>query len=218
MQYRSGNNPHEPLFDDRRSRTWKFILRGAYSPRLPEAFVPHVNLCSWISQPQGQSSSFLLRGVIQTINPRNYHTLKTRYSKEAEWIPVGSDQRQVEEFTRDPMPSRARRYIFRTESTTPLHKVGYNIQVPDLCEDYLSALYAAEVLANPGIDESAAASAPDEGYESPTLDDDDYSSTDEAPQDFTYRDRRTGRVLGGVQGGYYFTAEPQGLNKRRRFD
>lgn len=152
MQYRSGNNPHEPLYNDKRARAWKFIIRGAFYARLPEAFSPHVNYCAWIASPQGRSTRWLIRGYIQTTNPRNYHTLKTRYSKQAEWIPVDYlDQRVFAEFSTDPIPHNAVRLTTgiplrmpSVHQTVPLHKVGLNIDVPDLTEDYHVVLWQEE--------------------------------------------------------------------------
>lgn len=155
MQYRSGANPYEPTNPDTRSRAWLFIYRGASYPTLPEAFLPHTNFVAWLSSPQGSTGRYLIRGYCQWSNPRNYHTLKTRYCKRCEWIPIDyRDRRQFDEYVYNPVPFRAERFYYgvplgqkRVQKTTPLQVVGLNIQVPDLIEDYQSLLDAADVFA-----------------------------------------------------------------------
>lgn len=143
MQYRSGTNPSEPSNPEEKSQTWKFILRSAQYPTLPEAFGPHTNFVAWIAQPQGNSGRWLIRGYCQWANRRNYYVLKTRYSHDAEWIPVPyNDVRPLNEFTIDPIPRTAVRYsvgvpIPQYRSTINLHRVGFGIEVPDLITEYL---------------------------------------------------------------------------------
>lgn len=146
MDYRTGDNPHEPVTDDKRSRAWLFILRGSYYPKSPEAFLPHVNHCAWIATRVGRFDRWLLRGVIITDNPRNYRTLKTRYSKLCEWIPILPLRQKhiVEEFTIRPIPVGSYRWVAQNPTPTPLHKVGYYVTVPDLIEDYEAAIWLAE--------------------------------------------------------------------------
>lgn len=159
MQYRSGDNPSEPLHNEVKSSTWKFILRNAYYPTVPRAFVPHTNYVAWIAQPQGASGRWLIRGYCQWTQRRNYYVLKSRYSRAAEWIPVPhNDMRPFNEFTYDPIPRAATRFIegvplsqSREKRTIDLHRVGMNIEVPDLIEEYTDMLFAEEV--GPGIQE-----------------------------------------------------------------
>lgn len=149
MQHRTGSNPHEPTSDNKCSRVWKFILRNASYQRLPEAFVPHSKLCAWIATPQGQTSNWLLRGVIQFSSTRNYYTMKHRYSRSSEWIPIQeSDVYKIQEYTTQPLPINGVRHLHETSNPVPLQKVGYKIDVPDLIEDYHMALWQAENEAN----------------------------------------------------------------------
>lgn len=144
MQYASGTNSSEPTSNDTKSTSWKFILRGASYPNLPECFVPHCTFVAWISSPQGRSGTFLLRGYIQFMNRTSYITLKRRYSKEAEWIPVPwNDARPYAEIALNPYPYNATRYIHgvpisqsSTHTQIPLPKVGLNSEVLDLIEAY----------------------------------------------------------------------------------
>lgn len=167
MQYRSGSNRHEPLYDDKRSRAWVFILRNADSVKLPEAFLPHTNFVAWDASPG--PVRWTLRGYCQWANPRNYHTLKTRYSKDAEWIPKDLDDKRVfEEHTTRPIPKSSYRYIhgvpyghYPPKTTIPLHKVGMDITVPDLIQDYKDLLYLREVENEPQEEEPTY--APDDG-------------------------------------------------------
>lgn len=152
MQHFTGVNPSEAAHNESKSSTWKFIYRGADYPNLPEAFVPHCSYLTWISSPQGRSGKFLLRGYVQFVNRRNYYTMKHRYSVQAEWIAVpANDKRYANEFAVDPIPANATRHVHGNPLTngavnmeTPLPKVGYNISVPDLTEDYRMLLWANE--------------------------------------------------------------------------
>lgn len=146
MQHRTGDNPHEPQREDQRSRAWKFILRGAYYPKSPEAFVPHVNKCSWIASQIGRFDRWTLVGVIVTTNPRNYYTLKTRYSKDCEWVPLlASKTSVIDYYTSGPLPPGfSYRWSHTNNKPYPLQKVGYNIVVPDLIQDYEAAIWAME--------------------------------------------------------------------------
>lgn len=149
MQYRSGDNPHEPTSNQTSSRVWKFFIRHASYRRLPEAFVPHVSLCAWISSPQGRTSSWLLRGVIQFSSTRDYLTMKRRYSKQAEWIPINvSDQYQIQEYTINPIPVNSRRHVFNNPTPISLPRIGLNAICNDLVEDFHTVLYNEEQVAN----------------------------------------------------------------------
>lgn len=152
MQFRSGYNPHEPTDNNTNSRCWIFIIRNASFPYLPRAWEPHINFCAWISTtlPNGR---YLSRGVFQTVTPRNYYTLKTRYCKKAEWIKIQlTDERRISEFTQRVLPRNSVRYHFGYQvipgqnnpvHTIPMHRIGYNIpDYPDLTEDYEYAEYA----------------------------------------------------------------------------
>lgn len=151
MQYRTGLNRLEPLHDDHRSRAWVFIIRVASEVTLPEAFVPHTNFVSWAAYPG--ASLWTLRGYCQWTNPRNYHTLKTRYCKVAEWIPVDiTDKRIFEEHTTRPLNMKSYRFThgvpfgqFPPKSTAPLDKVGLGVDVSDLTEVYYDVLAARRV-------------------------------------------------------------------------
>lgn len=148
MQYRSGTNNAEPLYDDRRSRAWVFIIRNASSTRLPEAFVPHTNFVSWAAHPG--PSGWTLRGYCQWTNPRSYYILKSRYCKVAEWIPVSiTDVRIIDEHVTRPIGLTSRRYTHgiqfgkgRPQETRPLDKVGLGMVVYDLTEEYQDVLLA----------------------------------------------------------------------------
>lgn len=166
MQYRSGTNPHEPLSDDKSSRCWVFVLRDASSVRLPEAFVPHTNFVAWDASPGPHF--WTLRGYCQWRNPRNYYVLKTRYSKDAEWIPKElTDKRVFEEHTTRHVPKSSYRYIHGVpygqnppKVTVPLHKVGYGVVVPDLIQEYQDVLAVQEL---EGVSEIEPAYEPDDG-------------------------------------------------------
>lgn len=152
MEYRSGKNPAEPLFNDRRSRAWIFIIHEVTHRNVPEAFVPHTNFLAWFTTKNLGSTGYHVRGYCQWLNPRNYHTLKTRYSKHAEWIPVEiTDKRIFNQFTTDPAPTRSQHFIhgvpfgqYPPHQTIPLHKVGLGIEVPDLISEYTDSLLTAE--------------------------------------------------------------------------
>lgn len=214
MQHRSGTNPHEPVLEDKRSRVWKFILRDISEPRVPESFIPHVNLCAWFSKPQDSNAYYYtVRGIIQTTNPRNYYTLKTRYSKRAEWIPVlPSDLRQINEFLTGPVPRLARRFVHRNANPTPLHKVGYNIEVPDLVSEYEDAIYA-DIIANapqelPPDEEEDDDQFPMLGEDAESSDDDTQPTLGRTTRtnlpDSIQRNPYTGEVISGVINGYQF--------------
>lgn len=135
-----------PPVGDCRSRAWIFVIRSATSPKLPEAFLPHTNFVSWVASPG--PVFWTLRGYCQWLNPRNYATLKTRYCKSANWIPVDvRDVRIFEEYSIRPVPLSSYRYTlgipfgqFPAQVTLPLPKVPLGIDIPDLIEDYMNVL------------------------------------------------------------------------------
>lgn len=151
MQHRSGNNRLEPLYNDKRSRAWVFIIRIASEVTLPEAFVPYANYVSWAAYPG--PSLWTLRGYCQWTNPRNYHTLKTRYCKVAEWIPVDvTDKRIFDEHTSRPLNMNSYRFthgipfgVYPPKKTLSLTKVGLGIEVSDLTEEYSDYLASLRV-------------------------------------------------------------------------
>lgn len=148
MQYRSGHNPHEPTNPDHRSRVWKFILRRDHEALDPLAFLPHCTQVAWIFTPYPRSPTWgMLRGIVRfSPNPRNYHTLKTRYSKNAEWIPVSLNATDtIAEYTTRSLPHGSTRYVYWNENPQPLQVVGLGIEVADLIESYLEARVAAKI-------------------------------------------------------------------------
>lgn len=150
MQYRSGDNRHEPLSDEAKSNSWKFLIRDVYDPSLPAAFAPYVNFVAWIATAK-TTNRWLIRGFIQFKNRRTYRTLKVRYSKKAEWIPVtASDIRIYNEFVMDPLPKNSRRFqigvpLGQPNSILPnkLPVYGMSYNGPDLIEDF-EAFHASE--------------------------------------------------------------------------
>lgn len=160
MQFRSGDNRHEPLSDEAKSNGWKFILRHSYDPSLPAAFAPYVNFVAWLATSKGPNS-WLVRGFVQFKNRRTYRIMKVRYSKRAEWIPVtATDIRIYNEFVVDPLPRNSVRYqigvpLGQPNSILPnkLPVYGLNYSGPDLVEDYIAfheAEYASyDAAANP---------------------------------------------------------------------
>lgn len=147
MQYRSGTNPHEPTDPNTNSRCWLFLIRSADYADLPRAWEPHINFCAWITTSNPASSRHFIRGIFQTVTPRNYYTLKTRYSKKAEWIKIQlTDYRRIQEITQGELPRFSTRHWYGLQvtgptspvPTRPLHRIGYNIpDYPDLVEDYI---------------------------------------------------------------------------------
>lgn len=148
MQYRSGNNAHEPTNPNTNSRCWLFIIRNGIYDSSPHAWHPHINFAAWISTKRPGDYYYTIRGVFQTVTPRNYYTLKSRYSHDAEWIPIQlSDYRRISEFTdRLNTPRYSKAFMFGVQvqsgvpnpvKTTPLHKIGFNIpDYPDLIHEY----------------------------------------------------------------------------------
>lgn len=215
MQHNRGTNPSEPTTNDAKSTSWKFIIRSASYRRLPEAFLPHCNTLAWIASPQGQSSNWLLRGYIRFNNRTNYYTLKHRYSKQAEWIPVPwNDMRPYNEFAVDPTPRNATRFVHTNSQQTPIPKVGFNIEVPDLIEDYQSFLWQEEVdaaydpeLEAREIERKKRKREAQEYWEAKI-------AADTIPHDFVIINPHTGEEIGGTQGGYHWQ---KNYNKRGKY-
>lgn len=142
MQYRSGYNTHEPLNPDQCSRMWTFVLRGDYEYDAPLAFLPHCQEVAWIFTPYPHVPKWgFLRGYVRFATPRNYYTMKSRYSHTAEWIPLAlSSTYYQSEFTTRPIKQGSSRYRHYNNAPVNLHKVGYNVQVPDLIEEYVNVM------------------------------------------------------------------------------
>lgn len=153
MQYRSGDNRHEPLSDEAKSNCWKFLIRNVYDPSLPAAFAPYVNFVAWIATAK-TVNTWLIRGFVQFKNRRTYRIMKVRYSKRAEWIPVSaSDNRIYNEFVMDPLPKDSQRFqigvpLGQSDSILPnkLPIYGMDYTGPDLVEAY-DAFHEAELAA-----------------------------------------------------------------------
>lgn len=205
MQHNTGVNPSEPTDNDVKASAWKFIIRGAFFPNVPEAFTPHCSYLAWISSPMGSTGKFLIRGYIQWRNRRNYYTVKHRYSRQAEWIPVQQAyQAAFDEFTTGFIPSNATRYIsgvpiYKGGSTeTPLQKVGYNITVPDLIEEYTDVLVAGELEPPEPLKPRDNKRKREEDY--------DAEIAAQMGQDFTWKNPYTGEELFGRQAGHNWYA------------
>lgn len=166
MNYRTGNNPHEPIAEDHRSRVWQFIIRSGYTHYDIEGFSQHANLVGWISRRV--DGMYLIRGICQFSNPRSYYIMKTRYSKTAEWIPLkATDLFKISEYTTRAYPTDGIRTVLSNPNPTPLEKVGYGIVVPDILEDYATARVVAS------LDRPAA--PPSEGYDGDDSDDEEFT-------------------------------------------
>lgn len=214
MQHTTGTNPSEPSTNDVKSSSWKFIIRSASYPRIPEAFLPHCNTLTWLASPQGRTSSWLLRGYIRFNNRTNYYTLKHRYSRQAEWIPVPwNDMRPYNEFAVNPAPHNAVRYVLTNPSQIPLHKVGFNIEVPDLTEDYHAVLWQEEVTAayDPELE------ARELARKKRKREDQEYwqkKIAEEKDTDYVIINPWTGEEVGGTYKGHYWTKT---YNKRGKY-
>lgn len=224
MQYRSGLNPSEPTNNNTSSRCWIFIIRNSEFRITPFAFQPHANYCCWLSYPPTRGGRIFIRGVLQFNSTRNYYTLKTRYSKAAEWIPkTPSDIRALAPIMTDPIYGAAQRHSFGTPlvnnySPTPtvnLHKVGFNIEVPDLIEDFQNSLWTAHIEQS-GIIETYPTEEEEAADEEAARKYEEYLDRVQNA-DFIILNPITGEEVGGRQSGHYWNVQYQG-NKKHIID
>lgn len=221
MQYRSGSNPHEPTNNSVSSRCWLFILRDSYFKQSPQAWQPHANFCAWLAYPVNNAGKYLVRGVIQFNSTRNYYTLKSRYSHYAEWIPITpTDQRRISEFTEGKIYGSAQRFSFGVQLknnysptvTRPLHKVGLNIDIPDLVEDFENSIWASHIETG-GIVESYPTAEEEERDEKAAAEYDSYLDR-VVNADHIFRNPYNGEEIGGTVNGHVWSVSYEG--KRRR--